>query len=268
MRHSLAVFLLLTLTACGSLPTGMPTDEKSTATADELYAAAKSDSADGKYERAIKEFEKLQSRFPYGRYAQQAQIEIAYAYYKQGEAAPALATLERFVKQFPNSERLDYVLYLKGLVNFDENVNNFVTTLFGQDPAERDPVTLHAAADAFSELVSRYPDSRYAADARLRHQYLQVTLAKHEISVASYYLRRGAHVAAINRAQSVLTDYPDTPQTRDALQIMVQSYAALGLEDLKLDTQRVLDLNIAKDGIRPSRTNFQEREARWWQFWR
>jgi len=143
-----------------------------------------------------------------------------------------------------------------------------VTTLFGQDPADRDPAPLIAAADAFDELISRYPDSRYTGDARLRHQYLQVTLAKHEIAVASYYLRRGAHVAAINRAQSVLTDYPNTPQTRDALQIMVQSYAALGLDDLKLDTQRVLDLNIAKDGIRPSRANFQERETRWWQFWR
>lgn len=263
MRHSLAVFLLLTLTACSSLPT----EEDQPANADELYAQAKTELADDSYERAIKLLERLQSRYPYGRYAQQAQLDIAYAYYKQGEPAPALATLDRFVKQFPNSERLDYVLYLKGLINFDENVNSFLSTLFGQDPAERDPVALHAAADAFSELVSRYPNSRYADDARLRHQYLQVTLAKHEIAVASYYLRRGAQVAAVNRAQSVLTGYPNTPQTRDALQIMVQGYAALGLEDLRLDTQRVLDLNVAKDGVRPSRADFQEQETSWWKFW-
>ncbi|GAB1232823.1 outer membrane protein assembly factor BamD [Ferrigenium sp. UT5] len=263
MRHSLSVFLLLTLTACGSLPT----EENPTANADQLYAAAKNANQDGSYSNAIKLFEKLQSRFPYGRYAQQAQIEIAYAYYKQKEPVPALATLERFVKQFPNSERLDYVLYLKGLINFDENVNSFLSTLFGQDPAERDPGSLHAAADAFAELVSRYPDSRYARDARLRRQYLQVTLAKHEIAVASYYLRRGAHVAAVNRAQGVLADYPNTPQTRDALQIMVQGYAALGLDDLSRDARRVLDLNIARDGVHPSRSNFQESETPWWKFW-
>lgn len=263
MRHSLAFFLLLTLTACSSLPT----EDNKSASADELYATAKSSLQDGSYENAIKGFERLQSRYPYGRYAQQAQLEIAYAYYKQGEPAPALAALDRFVKQFPNSERLDYVLYLKGLVNFDENLNSFMSTLFGQDPAERDPGALHAASDAFSELASRYPDSRYTEDARLRWKYLQATLAKHEIAVASYYLRRGAHIAAVNRAQSVLTDYPNTPQTRDALQIMVQGYAGLGLDDLNRDTQRVLDLNIAKDGLRPSRTNFQESETAWWKFW-
>ncbi|MDP2761943.1 MAG: outer membrane protein assembly factor BamD [Sideroxyarcus sp.] len=263
MRHSLAVFLLLTLTACSSLPT----EDNKSASADELYATAKSALQDGSYENAIKALGKLQSRYPYGRYAQQAQIEIAYAYYKQSEPAPALATLDRFVKQYPNSPHLDYVLYLKGLINFDENLNSFLSTLFGQDPAERDPGALHAASDAFDELVSRYPDSRYAEDARLRRQYLQVTLAKHEIAVASYYLRRGAHVAAVNRAQSVLIDYPATPQTRDALQIMVQGYAALGLNDLRLDTRRVLDLNVAKDGVRPSRTNFQESETPWWKFW-
>lgn len=263
MRHSLAVFLLLTLSACSSLPT----EDNPAATADQLYAAAKSAAAEGNYERAIKGYEKLQSRFPYGRYAQQAQLEIAYAYYKQGEPAPALSTLERFVKQYPNSERLDYVLYLKGLINFDENVNSFLSTLFGQDPAERDPVALLAASDAFGELISRYPDSRYTADARLRRQYLQVALAKHEISVAGYYLRRGAQIAALNRAQSVLTTYPNTPQTRDALQIMVQAYAALGMDDLSRDARRVLDLNIAKDGVHPSRSNFEENETPWWKFW-
>jgi len=222
---------------------------------------------DHSYERAIKRLEALQSRYPYGRYAQQAQMEVAYAYYKQSEPAPALAALDRFVKQYPNSERLDYVLYLKGLINFNENINSLFGTLFKQDPSERDPAALRESFDAFKELVTRYPDSRYTADARLRMQFLLITLANSDIHVASYYLRRGAYVASVNRAQGVLVNYPNTPQTRDALQIMVQAYKAMGLDDLSRDTQRVLDLNIAKDGIKPSQSYFKEHETPWWKFW-
>ncbi len=222
---------------------------------------------DHSYERAIKRLETLQSRYPYGRYAQQAQMEVAYAYYKQGEAAPALAALDRFVKQFPNSERLDYVLYLKGLINFNENINSLFGTLFKQDPSERDPAALRESFEAFKELATRFPGSKYTPDARLRMQYLLITLANSDIHVASYYLRRGAYVASVNRAQSVLINYPNTPQTRDALQIMVQAYTELGLTDLSRDTQRILDQNIAKDGIKPSRSYFPEHETPWWQIW-
>ncbi|MHB1117308.1 outer membrane protein assembly factor BamD [Sideroxydans sp.] len=263
MRHSLAVFLLFTLAACSSLPEA----EDTKLTADELYAMAKVEMQDESYERAVKLLERLQSRYPYGRYAQQAQLDIAYAYYKQGEPAPALSTLDRFIKQFPKSDALDYVLYLKGLINFDENLNSYFSTLFQQDPAERDPVALRASFDAFKELVTLYPASRYAEDARQRMQYLLVTLAKHEIAISSYYLRRGAYIAALNRAQGVLADYPETMQTRDALQIMVQAYTRLGMNDLSQDTQRVLDSSIAKDGIKPSQTFFKERETPWWKFW-
>lgn len=263
MLRSLTVFLLLTLAAC----TSTPGKDDSGLSADELYAQAKEALSDEQYERAIQRLERLQSRYPYGRHAQQAQIEIAYAYYKKGEPAPALATLDRFVKQYPRSDALDYVYYLKGLVNFNENLNSLLSSLARQDPAERDPGALRDSFDAFRELVTRYPDSRYAPDARLRMQYLLITLARHEIGVASYYLRRGAYVAALNRAQTVLTEFPNTPQTRDALQIMVQAYARLGLDDLRADTQRVLDLNIAKDGIRPSQPLFKERETPWWKFW-
>ncbi len=263
MRHSLAVFLLITLAACSSNPNK---DEK-TVSADELYAQAKALLVDNSYERAIKQLETLQSRYPYGRYAQQAQIEIAYAYYKKGEPAPALAGLERFVKQYPNSDRLDYVYYLKGLINFNENLDTLVGTLFKQDPSERDPVALKDSFEAFKELATRFPDSQYTPDAKLRMQYLLITLANSDIHVASYYLRRGANVAAINRAQNVLVNYPNTPQTRDALQIMVQSYKLLGLNDLSRDTQRILETNIAKDGIKPSQSYFKEHETPWWKFW-
>lgn len=263
MRRILTVFLLFSLVACSSNPAK---DDKS-ATADELYAQAKEAMDDHSYERAIKRLETLQSRYPYGRYAQQAQMEVAYAYYKQGEPAPAIAALDRFVKQFPNSTSLDYVYYLKGLINFNENINSLFGTVFMQDPAERDPAALRDSFDAFKELVTRFPDSRYAADARVRMQYLLITLSKHEIAVASYYLRRGAYVAAVNRSQDVLKSYPNTPQTRDALQIMVQAYHRLGLNDLSQDTQRILDSNIAKDGIKPSKTYFKEQETPWWKFW-
>ncbi len=263
MRHSLAVFLLLTLAACSSAPS----KEDKSASADELYAQAKEAMNDHSYERAIKRLESLQSRYPYGRYAQQAQMEVAYAYYKQSEPAPALAALDRFVKQYPNSEHLDYVFYLKGLINFNENINSLFGTLFMQDPSERDPAALRESFDAFKELVTRFPDSKYTPDARLRMQYLLITLANSDIHVASYYLRRGAYVASANRAQSVLVNYPNTPQTRDALQIMVQAYSKLGLDDLSRDTQRMLDTNITKDGIKPSQSYFKEHETPWWKFW-
>ena len=261
MRHSLAVFLLLTLVACSSDPS-----KEDNLTADELYSKAKESMQDNSYEKAIKEFEKLQSRYPYGRHAQQAQMEIAYAYFKHDEAVPAIAALERFEKMYPNSAHLDYVLYLKGLIYFNENINSLIGTVFKQDPAERDPASLRESFDTFKELLTRFPDSKYAPDARLRSQYLLNTLANSDIHVASYYLRRGAYVAAVNRAKSVLTNYPQTPQTRDALQILVQAYGAMGITKLRDDTQRVLDLNVAKDGVKPVVREMPQ-SLPWWNFW-
>ena len=263
MRHSLAVFLLLTLVACSS----DPSKEDNNASADELYAKAKEAMQDQNYEKAVKQFESLQSRYPYGRYAQQAQMEIAYAYYKHSEPAPALAALDHFVKLYPMSTHLDYVLYLKGLINFNENINSLLGTFFKQDPAERDPSALRDSFNSFKELVTRFPDSKYSPDARLRMQYLLDTLAHSDIHVADYYLRRGAYVAAANRAKSVLIDFPTTPQTRDALQILVQAYDAMGMKDLRDDTQRVLDLNVAKDGIRPTVKESPLNPSPWWKFW-
>ncbi len=262
MRHSLAVFLLLTLVACSS----EPSKEGENLTADQLYAKAQESMKDANYEKTVKQLETLQSRYPYGRYAQQAQMEIAYAYYKHSEPAPALAALDRFVKQYPNSTHLDYVYYLKGLINFNENINSLLGTFFKQDPAERDPAALRDSFDAFKELVTRYPDSIYTPDARLRMQYLLNTLASSDIHVADYYLRRGAFVAAANRAKNVLIDYPETPQTRDALQILVQAYDAMGMKQLSDDTRRVLDLNIAKDGIKPVERAMPNTSP-WWKFW-
>jgi outer membrane protein assembly factor BamD len=262
MRHSLAVFLLLTLVACSS----DPAKEGENLTADQLYAQSQESMKDKSYEKAIKQLETLQSRFPYGRFAQQAQMEIAYAYFKHSEPAPALGALDRFVKMYPNSTHLDYVLYLKGLINFNEDINTMAGTLFNQDPSERDPASLREAFDAFKELVTRFPDSKYAQDSRVRMQYLLDTLANGDIHVASYYLKRGAYVAAVNRAKNVLVNYPQTPQTRDALQIMVQAYDAMGMKDLSADTKKILDRNVAKDGIKPIVREMPSTTA-WWKFW-
>ena len=246
MRHSLYVFLLFTLVACSTSP-----DDKNYS-ADELYSQAMENMEDHNFEQAVKKFETLQSRYPYGRYAQQAQMETAYAYYKQGEPAPALSAIERFLKQYPNNTHIDYMIYLKGLINFDENLSGVLNAISQQDPSERDPKSVREAFDAFKELVTRFPDSTYTPDARLRMQYLINTLAGSDVHIASYYLRRGAYVAAANRAKGVLIDYPQTPQTRDALQIMVKAYGAMGMNDLRDDAQRILNRNTTTNERAPA----------------
>ncbi|MBI5918308.1 MAG: outer membrane protein assembly factor BamD [Nitrosomonadales bacterium] len=264
MRRSLALILLLSLTAC-QLFTPLP-DENSAAAAgpsvpvEQLYADAQSEIKDGNYEKAVKLLERLQARYPYGRYAQQAQMEIAYAHYKQREPDPALAAADRFIKQYPNNPNVDYVYYLKGLITFNSDLGIF-GDLFLQDLSERDPKSAQESFEAFRELVTRFPDSRYTPDAKVRMQYLINALARSEIYAANYYLRRGAHMAALNRAKTVLTTYPQTPQAVEALQIMVKAYDALGMTDLRDDTQRVLVKNTGKAGTIAS-------EAAWWQFWK
>ncbi|MDD2915528.1 MAG: outer membrane protein assembly factor BamD [Gallionella sp.] len=271
MRHSLAVFLLLTLTACkifdplpdGSAPTKyMPVEE--------MYSEAKAELNEGNYDAAIKHYETLQSRYPYGRYAQQALLEMAYAYYRQGEAELAISSAERFIKQYPNNSYVDYAYYVKGLANFNGEMS-LLQLAGGQDPTERDPKSTQDAFAAFKDLVTRFPDSKYAADSRIRMQYLSNALAKYELHVASYYLRRGAHIAAANRAQGILTQYPNSPSTRDALRIMVQAYDALGMADLRDDAQRVLSKNSGAPALSPSgnaATGEDKPGKSWWQFWK
>ncbi len=251
ISHSLAVFLLVTLTACGALNSKPDADDPSKKSAEVLYHDAKKNLNDGGYEEAIKQFETLQSHYPYGRYAQQAQIEIAYAYYKQNEADSAITAADTFIKQYPNNPHVDYAYYVKGLANFTADVGLFGFT-FGQDPTERDPKAAQDSFAAFKDLGTRFPSSKYAPDARLRMQYLLNALAKYDIHVASYYQRRGAHIAAVNRAKEVLTLYPNTPATRDALLILVQGYDAMGMKELRDDAQRVLDRNFPQTGAAPT----------------
>ena len=264
MRHSLAVILLLTLTACSlldPLPSGEPA---SLLSAEQLYDQAKTELDDGNYSTAVTLYEKLQSRYPYGRYAQQALMEAAYANYRQGESEAAISAAERFIKQYPNHPHIDYAYYVKGLANFGGEIS-LLKSLGGQDPTERDPKAAQAAFAAFKDLVTRFPNSKYAPDSRLRMQYLSNALAQYELHVARYYLRRGAHIAAANRAQGVLSQYPNSPSTRDALEIMVQCYDAMGMTDLRDDAKRVLAKNTA-GGKAPSDKPLMEKT--WWQFWK
>jgi outer membrane protein assembly factor BamD len=246
MRHSLAVFLLLTLTACGVFGSKPDADTPGkSASAEKMYTDAKKSLNDGGYEEAIKQFESLQSHYPYGRYAQQAQIEIAYAYYRQNEPESAISAADRFIKQYPNNPHVDYAYYVKGLANFNADIGLFGLA-FGQDPTERDPKAAQDSFAAFKDLVTRFPSSRYAPDSKLRMQYLLDALAKYEIHVARYYLHRGADIAAVNRAKEVLTQYPNTPAIHDALLILVQGYDSLGMKELRDDAQRVLDKNFPR----------------------
>jgi len=222
-----------------------------------MYNDAKNKLNDGGYDEAIKQFESLQSHYPYGRYAQQAQLEIAYAYYRQNEAESSIAAADSFIKQYPNNPHVDYAYYVKGLANFNADIGLFGLT-FGEDPTERDPKAAQDSFAAFKDLVTRFPSSRYAPDSRLRMQYLLDALAKYEIHVARYYLRRGANIAAVNRAKEVLTEYPNTPAIHDALLILVQGYNALGMTKLRDDAQRVLDLNFPESG---SQTNIHSEKS-------
>ena len=193
----------------------------------------------------------------------QAQLETAYAYYKSGEQALAIAAADRFIKLHPNHPHVDYAYYLKGLVNFNEDLG-LLAGLANQDLSERDPKGAREAFDSFRELVTRFPDSRYAEDSRQRMQYLVNSLAQHEVHVARYYYRRGAYVAAINRAQTAVKNFPQAPANEEALFLLVKSYDALGMTDLRDDSERVMRLNY------PDSVYFAGGPADgrpWWQLW-
>jgi len=210
-----------------------------------LYTEAKSQLDDGDYEAAIKYYEKLEARYPYGRYAEQAQLEVAYAHYKNEEPALAIAAADRFIRLHPTHPSVDYAYYLKGLVNFHDD-RNLVNWLFGakDDLAERDPKGMREAYLAFKELVERFPRSRYAEDSIRRMAYLFEAQARHEIQVARFYYDRGAYVAAVNRCKNALEAYPQTPSVEDALGLLAMAYKRMGMEALYADTLRVLKLNF------------------------
>ena len=251
----------LTLGGCGILPEVK--DETSGWSAQKLYAEAKENLNDGNYERAVKLFETLESRYPFGRYAQQAQLEVAYAYYKDNEPISSIAASDRFIKLHPNHPNVDYAYYLKGLANFNEDLGP-LGGLIEQDMSERDPKAARDAFLAFKELVTRFPDSKYAADSIARMNYLVNALASNEVHVAKYYMKRQAWVASANRAKEVLRNYPEAPALEEALAIMVVSYDKMELTGLRDDTLRVMALNFPNSKY-ASGVNLEGRP--WYSLW-
>jgi outer membrane protein assembly factor BamD len=257
----LALLLALLASGCGLLPDQV--DETAGWSANKLYSEAKGAMSDGAYDKAVKYFEKLEARFPYGRYAQQAQLEVAYAYYKQDEMASAVSACDRFIRLHPNHPNVDYAYYLKGLANFngDLGLMGYVSL---QDQTERDPKAAADSFDALKELVTKFPESKYTPDATARMKYLVNALASHEVHVAEYYMRRGAYVAAINRAQFSLKTYIDAPANEEALFIMVKGYDALGMNDLRDDAERVMRKNFPNSEYYKRGLN---RTEPWWKLW-
>ena len=266
-RAKLSVVSRLTLVGVALLATACsstPEDKAAGQSPNKIYADAKEDMNAGAYDKAIAQFEKLEGRAAGTPLAQQAQLEKAFAYFKTGETAQAISTLDRFMKLHPASPALDYALYLKGLVSFNDDLGMFAF-ITRQDLAERDQKAAKESFEAFKELTTRFPTSRYTPDATQRMTYIVNALARYEVHVARFYYSRGAYVAAINRAQSALADYQGVSALEDALFIMVQSYDALGMTQLRDDAKRVMALNYPKSELlsQGRRTNTNP----WWRFW-
>lgn len=240
-RLLIAFAALLLIAGCGTKPPEYdPTADWS---AERLFQDGKSAMNAANWLVAKERFSAVEARFPFGVYAQQAQINLAYCQWKDKEPELALATLNRFQQQYPGNPLADYVLYLKGLVNFTPPSAVF-SSLTRQNPGERDVRALRQSYTAFTELIDKFPESRYTPDARKRLSWLVNTMAENEMTVARFYYDRYAYVAAINRAQSVITDYQGVPAAEPALYIMMMSYEKLGMTDLRDDTERVLLQNF------------------------
>ena len=229
-----------------------------------IYSEAKEEASSGAYDKAVPLFEKLEGRAAGTPLAQQAQLDKAFAQYKSGEKPAAIATLDRFMKLHPASPAIDYALYLKGVINFNDDLGMF-GWLTRQDLSERDQKAAKESFESFKELVNRFPESRYTPDARQRMNYIVNSLAQYEVHVARYYYTRGAYLAAINRAQLALADYREVPALEEALYIMVQSYDALGMTDLRDDAKRVLTTNYPQSEYLSR--GFRGKDDPWWKLW-
>ncbi len=210
--------------------------------ASKLYAEAASELDSGNYERAVEYYEKLEARYPFGRYAMQSQLDVAYAHYRADEAEASIAAADRFIKLYPTNPYVDYAYYLKGIVNYNRSVG-FLDRFVPTDPSQRDPGSALDAFQDFRVLVTRFPESKYTPDARQRMLYLRNNLAKYEVHVARYYMKRGAYMAAANRSTYVVEHFQRTSAVGPALEVMIDAYDAIGEQKLAADARRVLEIN-------------------------
>jgi outer membrane protein assembly factor BamD len=260
MRFSLLAVVTALLIGCA---TDLQ-DETAGWSAQRLYGEAKDAMSNKDWPRAVRYLEKLEARYPYGRFAQQAQLEIAYAHWKDNERASAIAAVDRFLKMYPNHANADYAWYLKGLVNFNDQYG-LMSNLTSPDMSDRDPKSTRESFAAFKEVVTRFPDSRYVADATARMRYLVNALASHEVHVARYYMKRGAYLAAANRAQYAIRHYAQAPALEEAVFVLVLAYDRLGMHDLRDAADRVMRTNFPDS--RYLKSGSMRKDVPWWRLW-
>lgn len=244
----LSIAALMSLTACSSQPEQQTEQVSNTdivakkRTALTLYKEAKRTLDDGLYNRAVELLNQLDTLFPFGPMSKQIQLDIIYAYYKSLKSAQAIANIDRFIRLNPNDKDLDYIYFMRGLVNMGSDENLF-QEMFGIDRADKDLESARLAFADFKLLMDKYPESKYAADARKRMTFLLDKMARRELYVARYYMKQGAYLAAANRGKYLLENYPNSPRVENALEVMVESYDQMGLVEMKNDTITVLKLN-------------------------
>ena len=258
-RFLAAASLALFVAGCGLFPEVK--DETAAWSADRLYQTAHEALMGGNYTRATKLFDQLEARFPYGRYAQQAILESAFANWRANEQAAAIAACDRFIRTYPNHPNVDYAYYLKGLVHFRED-QGLIGYVYELDLSERDPKEMRSSFAAFKELTAKFPDSQYYQDSIARMRYLNNAMGTYEVNVASYYYKRGAYIAAANRAQGALVNFPQTPSNEKALDLLRASYTRLGMTQLAQDSQEIL-VKTYPD----SRYITGVSDRSWWKFW-
>jgi outer membrane protein assembly factor BamD len=259
----LAFFISSILSGCAIFGAPTELDDTKGWQAQRIYEEGALKMSDRDYDAALRYFQILESRFPHGKYATQAQLEIIYAHYKKDDPVSTIAAADRFIKLHPNHKNVDYAYYLKGLATFNER--GVFEKLTKQQINDRDPKALKLSFAALKELVDRYPNSRYVKDAQLRMIYIVDTLAQHEMHVARYYMNRKAYLAALNRAKYVLEYYPKSTSVEQALVTMVSAYDYMDLTDLKEDSLRVLKTNYPDNPLITGKIIQEERV--WWKFW-
>lgn len=213
-----------------------------------LFSDARQSLDNGLYQKAIQILSAIDSRFPYGPISHQVQLDLIYAYYKSGDAAQGIALTDRFLRLNPSHANIDYVYYMRALINIATETNLF-QDLAGIDRSDRDPT---AARDAFNDLktvLEKYPNSKYAADSRQRMIGIKSRLAKYELAVARYYLKREAYVSSANRGKYIVEYFSPSPETEEALEIMIVSYEKLGLDDLRINAKQVLAANYPNNNL-------------------
>jgi outer membrane protein assembly factor BamD len=243
-QYIIACIIALLLTSCASETKG-PADAFKGQSEEQVFSKAKKALTKKHYEDAIKGFEALDIMYPFGKYARQGQLDVVYAYYKNKDMDSAIAAAGRYIHLYPASSSVDYAYYLKGLANFDKT-RSWIDALYKRDPSTRDLAPMRECFVDFNELVTRFPNSKYAPDAHNRMVYIRNLIAKYELSIAEYYMRRKAYVAAANRASYIVDHLEGAPQVKDALQIMIKAYTQLGAAKEAAETRQVFDMNFSR----------------------